>query len=134
MIPGKTREATRRTSDFLRPGVNRHSIRHQGGQELPKNNLFKIGVAVAAAGVGAILAITSVFAHATPTTSGHSIVGSIVRADVAASFPFFTADTAPNALTTEQTNDAEEAADENTGDPDRMRGDVRLPASSASTA
>jgi hypothetical protein len=79
---------------------------------LPKNNLFKIGVAVAAAGVGAVLAITSVFAHTTtPTTSGHSIIGSIVKAEVAASFPFFTADAAPNALTTEQANDVEEAAE-----------------------
>jgi hypothetical protein len=79
---------------------------------LPKNNIFKIGVAVAAAGVGAFLAITSVFAHTTtPTSSDHSIVGSIVKAEVAASFPFFTADAAPNGLTTEQANDAEEAAE-----------------------
>ena len=79
---------------------------------MPKNNLFKIGVAVAAAGVGAVLAITSVFAHTTtPITSGHSIVGSIVKAEVAASFPFVTMDSAPTALTTEQTNDAEEAAE-----------------------
>ena len=78
---------------------------------MPKNNLFKIGVAVAAAAVGAILAITSVFAHATPTTAGHSIVGSIVKAEVAASFPLFTADAAPNVLATEQTNDAQEAAE-----------------------
>jgi hypothetical protein len=79
---------------------------------LPKNNLFKIGVAVAAAGVGAVLAITSVFAHTTtPTTSGHSIVGSIVRAEVAASFPLVTFDSAPNAAINEQTKDAEEAAE-----------------------
>ena len=79
---------------------------------MPKNNLFKIGVAVAAAGVGAVLAITSVFAHTTtPSTSGHSIVGSIVKAEVAATFPFVTLDSAPTALTTEQANDAEEAAE-----------------------
>lgn len=78
---------------------------------MPKNNLFKIGVAVAAAAVGAILAITSVFAHATPTAAGHSIVGSIVKAEVAASFPFFAADAASNVLTVEQANDAEEAAE-----------------------
>ena len=79
---------------------------------MPKNNLFKIGVAVAAAGVGAVLAITSVFAHtAAPATSGHSIVGSIVKAEVAASHPFFTPDAAPTGLTTEQANDAEEAAE-----------------------
>jgi hypothetical protein len=80
-------------------------------QVFPKNNLFKIGVAVAAAAVGAILATTSVFAHATPTTAGYSIVGSIVKAEVAASFPLFTADAAPNVLATEQINDAEEAAE-----------------------
>ena len=49
---------------------------------MPKNNLFKIGVATAAAAVGAVLAITSVFAHSAPATSGHSIVGSIVKAEV----------------------------------------------------
>ena len=78
---------------------------------MPRNNLFKMGVAMAAAAVGAVLAITSVFAHSAPTTSGHSIVGSIVRAEVAASFPMFTADAAPNTITDEETTDAEEAAE-----------------------
>jgi hypothetical protein len=78
---------------------------------VPKNNLFKIGVATAAAAVGAVLAITSVFAHSAPATSGHSIVGSIVKAEVAASFPVFTADAAPNTITDEQTTDTEEAAE-----------------------
>ncbi|HEV2027280.1 MAG TPA: hypothetical protein VGS16_01955 [Candidatus Dormibacteraeota bacterium] len=78
---------------------------------MPRNNLFKIGVATAAAAVGAVLAITSVFAHSAPTASGHSIVGSIVKAEVAASFPVFTADTAPNTITDEQAMDTEEAAE-----------------------
>ena len=78
---------------------------------MPRNNLFKIGVATTAAAVGAVLAITSVFAHATPTTNGHSIVGSIVKAEVAASFPLVSFDTAPNTTTDEQAADAEEAAE-----------------------
>lgn len=79
---------------------------------MPRSNLLKIGVAVAAAGVGAILAITSVFAHSTtPTTGGHSIVGGIVKAEVAASFPFVTFDSAPNTVTNEQAKDADEAAE-----------------------
>ena len=78
---------------------------------MPKNNLFKIGVATAAAAVGAVLAITPVFAHSAPTTSGHSIVGSIVKAGVSASFPVFTADPAANTITDEQATDAEEAAE-----------------------
>ena len=78
---------------------------------MPKNNLFKIGVATAAAAVGAVLAITSVFAHTAPNTSGHSIVGSIVKAEVAASFPLVSFDTAPNTATDEQAADAEEAAE-----------------------
>jgi phosphate/sulfate permease len=77
---------------------------------VPRSNLFKIGVATAAAAVGAILAITSVFAHTTPTTTGHSLVGSIVKAEIAASFPTFTMDPAPNAVTNEQAQDAIEAA------------------------
>jgi hypothetical protein len=78
---------------------------------VPRNNLFKIGLATAAAAVGAVLAITSVFAHSAPTTSGHSIVGSLIRAEVVASFPVFTADKAPNTITDEQATDAEEAAE-----------------------
>jgi hypothetical protein len=79
---------------------------------VPKSNLIKIGVATAAAAVGAVLAITSVFAHSAPTTSGHSIVGSIVKAEVAASFPVFSADAAPTTITNEQATDAEEAAEQ----------------------
>ena len=77
---------------------------------MPRSNLFKIGVATAAAAVGAILAITSVFAHTTPTTTGHSLVGSIVQAEIAASFPTFTMDPAPTTITNEQAQDAIEAA------------------------
>jgi cell pole-organizing protein PopZ len=78
---------------------------------VPRSNLFKIGVATAAAATGAILALTSVFAHTTPTVSGHSLVGSIVNAEIAASFPLFTMDPAPTTITNEQAQDAIEAAD-----------------------
>jgi hypothetical protein len=78
---------------------------------LPRNNLFKIGVAVAAAAVGAILAITSVFAHTAPTTGGHSLMGSIVKAEITASFPLVSLDPAPNTITDEQVQDAIEAAE-----------------------
>jgi phosphate/sulfate permease len=78
---------------------------------MSRNNLFKFGVAAAAAGVGAILAITSVFAHSSPTASGHSIVGSIVKAEVAAGFPLVNFDAAPNTVIDEQAADAEEAAE-----------------------
>lgn len=78
---------------------------------MPRNNLFKIGVATAAAAVGAILAITSVFAHSTPSTNGRSMVGSIVNAAQAASFPVFTNELAPTTLTDEQALDAEQAAE-----------------------
>ena len=73
--------------------------------------MFKIGVATAAAAVGAILAITSVFAHSTPTTNGRSLVGTIVSAAHTASFPVFANELAPNTLTDEQAQDAEEAAE-----------------------
>jgi hypothetical protein len=66
---------------------------------VPRPNPFKIGVAIAAAAVGAILAISTVFAHSTPTTSGHSVAGSIVKAAHAASFPVFANDPVPNAVT-----------------------------------
>jgi hypothetical protein len=66
---------------------------------LPRTNLLKIGIATAAAAVGATLAITSVFAHSTPSAAGHSVVGSIVKAPHAASFPAFANDPVPNAVT-----------------------------------
>jgi hypothetical protein len=66
---------------------------------LPRTNLLKIGIATSAAAVGAALAITSVFAHSTPSTAGHSVVGSIVKAAHAATFPAFANDPVPNAVT-----------------------------------
>jgi hypothetical protein len=77
---------------------------------VPKNNLFKIGVATAAAAAGAILAFTTVFAHSTPTTTGRSMVGTIVNAATGATLVSFE-DQAPTAVTDEQTSDAEEAAE-----------------------
>lgn len=66
---------------------------------MPRTNLLKIGIATAAAAVGATLAITSVFAHSTPTTAGKSLAGSIVSAARAASFPAFANEQVPNART-----------------------------------
>ena len=77
---------------------------------MPRKTLFKIGVATAAAGVAAILAITSAFAHGTPTTTSRSMVGTIVNAATGASLVSFQ-DQAPTALTDEQTSDAIEAAE-----------------------
>jgi Skp family chaperone for outer membrane proteins len=78
---------------------------------VPKNNMFKMGVATAAAAVAAILAITSVFAHTAPSTSGRSVVGTLVNAAHAASFPLFANEAAPNTLSDEQAQDEEEAAE-----------------------
>jgi hypothetical protein len=76
---------------------------------VPRNNMFKIGVATAAAAAGAILAITSVFAHSAPTTSRASLVGSIVNAANGATMT--KADfTVSNAVIAEQDQDAAEAA------------------------
>jgi metal-dependent amidase/aminoacylase/carboxypeptidase family protein len=75
---------------------------------VPKSNLFKIGVATAAAAVCAILAFTSVFAHTTPPTTGRSIVGTIVNA--ATNAGLVADDPALNGLTNEQDQDAIEAA------------------------
>ena len=77
---------------------------------MPKNNLFKIGVATAAAAAGAILAISSVFAHTTPTATGRSVVGTIVNAATGAGLVSFN-DQAPTTLTVEQDQDAAEAAE-----------------------
>ena len=78
---------------------------------MPRNNMFKIGVATAAAAVGAVLAITSVFAHTTPSSNGRSVVGGIVSAAHAASFPLAANDPALNVLANEQITDQEEAAE-----------------------
>jgi hypothetical protein len=77
---------------------------------VPKNNLFKIGVATVAAAAGAVLAFSTVFAHSTPTTTGRSMVGTIVNAATGATLVSFE-DQAPTAVTDEQTSDAEEAAE-----------------------
>ncbi|HXM38064.1 MAG TPA: hypothetical protein VN908_05310 [Gemmatimonadales bacterium] len=76
---------------------------------MPRNNMFKIGVATAAAAVGAILAITSVFAHSAPSTGGISLVGSIVGAASDSSIPDMDF-TASNQIIAEQEQDAAEAA------------------------
>ena len=77
---------------------------------MPKSSLVKIGVATAAAAVGAILAFTSVFAHTPSTTTGRSIAGTIVNAAVRASFVPVD-DPALTGLTNEQDQDAIEAAE-----------------------
>jgi phosphate/sulfate permease len=77
---------------------------------VPRKTLFKIGLASAAAAVAAILALTSAFAHGTPTTTGRSMVGTIVNAATGATMVSFQ-DAAPTALTVEQTTDAIEAAE-----------------------
>ena len=79
---------------------------------MPRNNMFKIGVATAAAAVGAILAITSVFAHTAPSTNGSSVVGNVVKAAHTASFPLVANDPALNVLANEQIADEEEAAEQ----------------------
>src|SRR6202049_4272148 len=88
-------------------GSHRRSTRRTN---VPRKTIFKIGVATAAAAVAAILAITSAFAHGTPTTTSRSKVGTIVNAATGASLVSFQ-DPAPTALTDEQTADAIEAAE-----------------------
>jgi len=77
---------------------------------VPRNNMFKIGVATAAAAAGAILAISSVFAHSTPATGGTSIVGGVVDAATLASVPDLDQLSVSNEITAEQAQDAAEAA------------------------
>jgi hypothetical protein len=78
---------------------------------LPRTNLLKIGIATAAAAVGATLAITSVLAHSgAPSTARHSLVAGIVNAAQAASIPVSENEPASNALTTEEAADAAELA------------------------
>lgn len=76
---------------------------------MPRKNLFKIGVATAAAAVGAILALTSVFAHSTPTTTRASLVGAIVAHATSLTIP---ADfSIRNMAIAEQEQDTQEAAE-----------------------
>ena len=77
---------------------------------MTRKTIFKIGLASAAAAVAATLAITSAFAHGTPTTTGRSLVATIVNAATGATLVSFE-DQAPTALTDEQTADAQEAAE-----------------------
>jgi hypothetical protein len=77
---------------------------------VPRKTIFKIGLATAAAAVAAIMAITVAFAHGTPTTTGRSMVGTIVNAATGASLVSFQ-DAAPNAISNDQAQDAIEAAD-----------------------
>ena len=77
---------------------------------MPRKTLFKIGLASAAAAVGAIMAITSAFAHGTPTMTSRSIVTTIVN--TAAGAGLTSNDSiASNAVTDEQSQDAIEAAE-----------------------
>ena len=78
---------------------------------MPRSNMFKIAVATAAAAVGAILAITSVFAHSSaPTTGGTSILGNIVNAANSSTIPDDSQIAVSNELAAEQAQDAAEAA------------------------
>ncbi len=77
---------------------------------MPRKTIFKIGLATAAAAVAAIMAITSAFAHGTPTTTGRSIVATIVN--TAAGAGLTSNDSiAPTTVTDEQAQDAIEAAE-----------------------
>jgi hypothetical protein len=77
---------------------------------VPRKTIFKIGLASAGAAVAAIMAITSAFAHGTPTTTDRSMVGTIVNAATGATLVSFE-DQAPTTVTDEQTQDAIEAAE-----------------------
>jgi riboflavin synthase len=72
--------------------------------------MFKIGLATAAAAVAAIMAITSAFAHGTPTTTGRSMVATIVNTAVGAGLTSNDS-IAPTTVTDEQAEDAIEAAE-----------------------
>ena len=77
---------------------------------MPRKTIFKIGLATAAAAVAAIMAITSAVAHGTPTTTGRSLVGTIVNSATGAGAVAFE-DPAPTMLTVEEDQDAIEAAE-----------------------
>ena len=77
---------------------------------MPRKTMFKIGLATAAAAVAAIMAITSAFAHGTPTTTGRSMVATIVNTAVGAGLTSNDS-IAPTTVTDEQAEDAIEAAE-----------------------
>jgi septal ring factor EnvC (AmiA/AmiB activator) len=77
---------------------------------VPRKTMFKVGLATAAAAVAAIMAITSAFAHGTPTTTGRSMVATIVN--TAAGAGLTSNDSiAPTTVTDEQAEDAAQAAE-----------------------
>ena len=77
---------------------------------MPRKTIFKIGLATAAAAVAATMAITSAFAHGTPTTTGRSIVATIVNP--AAGAAMVSNDSiASTTISDEQDQDAIEAAE-----------------------
>ena len=77
---------------------------------MPRKTIFKIGLATAAAAVAATMAITSAFAHGTPTTTGRSIVATIVN--TAAGAAMVSNDSiASTTISDEQDQDAIEAAE-----------------------
>jgi hypothetical protein len=77
---------------------------------VPRKTMFKIGLATAAAAVAAIMAITSAFAHGTPTATGRSIVATIVNTASGAGLTSNDS-VAPTTVTDEQAQDAVEAAE-----------------------
>src|SRR6202521_5691743 len=88
-------------------GIHRRSTRRTN---VPRKTVFKIGLATAAAAVGAILAITSAFAHGTPTTTGRSLVGTIVNTAAGAAMTSNDS-VASTTVSDEATSDAIEAAE-----------------------
>jgi septal ring factor EnvC (AmiA/AmiB activator) len=77
---------------------------------VPRKTMFKIGLATAAAAVAATMAITSAFAHGTPTTTGRSMVATIVNTAAGAGLTSNDS-VAPNRVTDEQAEDAIAAAE-----------------------
>jgi septal ring factor EnvC (AmiA/AmiB activator) len=77
---------------------------------VPRKTIFKIGLATAAAAVAAIMAISSAFAHGTPTTAGRSMVATIVNTAVGAGLTSNDS-VAPTTVTDEQAEDAVAAAE-----------------------
>jgi septal ring factor EnvC (AmiA/AmiB activator) len=77
---------------------------------MPRKTMFKVGLATAAAAVAATMAITSAFAHGTPTTTGRSMVATIVNTAAGAGLTSNDS-VAPTTVTDEQAEDAIAAAE-----------------------
>src|ERR1700682_5031792 len=108
-LPGLTNTSASLPT-FPEPGVTRHSPRSSRRTNVPRKTMFKIGLATAAAAVAAIMAITSAFAHGTPTTTGRSIVATIVN--TASGAGMVSNDSiASTTISDEQDQDAIEAAE-----------------------